>query len=570
MIVCKECGFQSADSDSFCGACGGFLEWTGERQAPVAVVDEAEGPKRKVGIYERIQKVIYADIGEAKPVESSSSSSGSSGPVRAGWGPIRSRWIERAARVEWAFTSGCRSAGVGPVRAEWSARVKRSAGVGSAWGGCAAASGVGSAGVWSAWGGCAAASGVGSAGSGPPRRPGSGPPGSGPPGVSPPPRPPVPPRPGTPPSSAGTAPPPTSAAPTTGPAASTAGPASAEAREVAAALVARPPAPIDPTAGPALPPRTQPPPVAPAAGPTSSQTSAPEASQPAAIQPQAAQRRKPPKVQPGKPTRTPQKGDLICGECGEANVPGRKFCSRCGASLATAAIVRIPWWKRLLPRRRPKSAMAGERPWASKQGRTKRPKRRGFARIIAPVRRVGGILLLVAGIVYGVYSPFREWVNDRWHTAKDKADSIIHPSFDPVTPGPGTTSNEAVPLDPEHPASMATDGFKNTYWLSPPPAADFRPELDVALTEQVDLARIIVHSGAADDFQGHHRPKTLLFIFDTGASEEVDLKNTPEPQTITIDSGRDVQRFKIAITSVFESIDGTDVALDEIEFFEKG
>lgn len=291
--------------------------------------------------------------------------------------------------------------------------------------------------------------------------------------------------------------------------------------------------------------------------------------QPQAIQPQAAQRRKPPKVQPGKPTRTPQKGDLICGECGEANLPGRKFCSRCGASLAAAVVVRIPFWKRMLPRRRPKSAMAGERPWSAKAGSKQRPKRRGMARFIAPARRVVGIALLIAGIVYGVYSPFRDWVNGRWNTAKDKVESIVRPSFQPVTAGPGTTSNEVTPLDPAHPAASATDGFKNTYWLSPPPTADFRPELDVALTEQVDLSRIIVHSGASDDFQGHHRPQTLLFIFDTGASDEVTLENTPEPQTITIHGGGDVQRFKIAITSVFESIDGTDVALSEIEFFEK-
>ena len=36
MIVCKECGFKNTDADSFCGACGGFLEWTGEKQAAPA------------------------------------------------------------------------------------------------------------------------------------------------------------------------------------------------------------------------------------------------------------------------------------------------------------------------------------------------------------------------------------------------------------------------------------------------------------------------------------------------------------------------------------------------------
>ncbi len=31
MIVCKKCGTQNAEVDSFCGSCGAFLEWTGER-----------------------------------------------------------------------------------------------------------------------------------------------------------------------------------------------------------------------------------------------------------------------------------------------------------------------------------------------------------------------------------------------------------------------------------------------------------------------------------------------------------------------------------------------------------
>jgi hypothetical protein len=296
-------------------------------------------------------------------------------------------------------------------------------------------------------------------------------------------------------------------------------------------------------------------------------TEQPGAVQPQAVQPQAPQRRKPPKVQPGRPTRTPQKGDLICGECGEANSPGRKFCSRCGTSLAAAVVVRIRWWKRIF-RRKPKSAMAGERPWTAKAGGKKRPKRKGIARFIGPVRRIGGIVLLVLGLVYGIYSPFRHWVNDRYTDGKDKVLSIIHPQYDQVTVGPGTTSNDVTP-NPDHPGTMAVDGFKNTYWLTAPPTDAFRPELDVQLTDKVDLAKVIVRTGASDDFQGHHRPKSLLFIFDTGASFEVQLKNTPDAQTLTIHNGKDVQHFKIAVTSIYESLNGTDVGLTEIEFFKK-
>jgi len=45
MIVCRTCGFRNQAEDAFCGSCGGFLEWTGEKQTPkvaVEVVQEIE------------------------------------------------------------------------------------------------------------------------------------------------------------------------------------------------------------------------------------------------------------------------------------------------------------------------------------------------------------------------------------------------------------------------------------------------------------------------------------------------------------------------------------------------
>ena len=38
MIVCTRCGFHNEDTDTFCGSCAGFLEWSGE------VVAEAQEP----------------------------------------------------------------------------------------------------------------------------------------------------------------------------------------------------------------------------------------------------------------------------------------------------------------------------------------------------------------------------------------------------------------------------------------------------------------------------------------------------------------------------------------------
>ncbi|MEW2036341.1 hypothetical protein AB0885_04275, partial [Streptomyces sp. NPDC005534] len=75
MIVCKQCGAHNQSSDTFCGSCGSFLEWTGESiKKPVIdeevvkqAEEEAKAPKR--GLLARVQSMIYSDVGKAKPME---------------------------------------------------------------------------------------------------------------------------------------------------------------------------------------------------------------------------------------------------------------------------------------------------------------------------------------------------------------------------------------------------------------------------------------------------------------------------------------------------------------------
>ena len=41
MMICTKCGHQNDDGDAFCGSCGTFLEWAGER---VAATEPAPEP----------------------------------------------------------------------------------------------------------------------------------------------------------------------------------------------------------------------------------------------------------------------------------------------------------------------------------------------------------------------------------------------------------------------------------------------------------------------------------------------------------------------------------------------
>jgi uncharacterized membrane protein YvbJ len=66
MIVCKKCGAYNKETDAFCGSCGGFLEWTGEKmkapEPPPIPEDELEEPKRKKSLLERISGAMFTDV----------------------------------------------------------------------------------------------------------------------------------------------------------------------------------------------------------------------------------------------------------------------------------------------------------------------------------------------------------------------------------------------------------------------------------------------------------------------------------------------------------------------------
>ena len=65
MIVCKNCGHQNDDNDTFCGSCGKFLEWTGERIAvaqpepdPPPPPAAPAGEPTHVGLIDRVKHAV--------------------------------------------------------------------------------------------------------------------------------------------------------------------------------------------------------------------------------------------------------------------------------------------------------------------------------------------------------------------------------------------------------------------------------------------------------------------------------------------------------------------------------
>jgi hypothetical protein len=280
--------------------------------------------------------------------------------------------------------------------------------------------------------------------------------------------------------------------------------------------------------------------------------------EPEEVLPQAARKRTT-VVEKTKPTRRLEPGDLICGDCGEGNAPTRKFCSRCGNTLDSAVVIRPPWWKRLIPKRKPKVLDAGARPG---QKGVKSRQRPSLKRLIKPVRRVASIILLVLTILYGLSATFRERVNSRWSNAKNRVESKINPDYLPVRPSSAQANN----FRPEHPGTLAVDGFTNTFWVAPA-GGRVEPTLVLVFSEAIDLDRAIVRNGSALNFQGSNRAKDLHLVYSTGQSFDVTLKDTPDQQELDIDNGQKIKSVEIHVMSVYQSLQGTDLAISEMEFF---
>ena len=72
MIVCKQCGHHNEDNDTFCGSCGKFLEWTGERVAvaqpePEPPAPEPEPEPAHVGLIDRVKHAVGIEESASQP-----------------------------------------------------------------------------------------------------------------------------------------------------------------------------------------------------------------------------------------------------------------------------------------------------------------------------------------------------------------------------------------------------------------------------------------------------------------------------------------------------------------------
>jgi hypothetical protein len=261
------------------------------------------------------------------------------------------------------------------------------------------------------------------------------------------------------------------------------------------------------------------------------------------------------------PSRRLRPGDLICGECGEGNAPARKFCSRCGNSLQEAERVKARWWHRLR-RQGPKVVAISESGPASKSRRAPGKERHALRKVFRKIRVVGGVFVILAGVVYGTYPPFRNLINGKVNSVKQVIGKKVDQHFVPERPVTVKANLSAK----GHPGRYATDGFTNTYWAAPFALTNY-PTLTLTFDHRVTLERMIINLGAGDDFTAHGRPSLIVLVYSNKQSSTLTPQDTPKAQTLNLNHAIGITSVQIQVEGNRPGSAASDVAISNIELF---
>jgi hypothetical protein len=302
----------------------------------------------------------------------------------------------------------------------------------------------------------------------------------------------------------------------------------------------------------------------------------PAAQMPTAQQPSA--QKAPPRPDPkvAAAEKVINAGDLVCGQCGEGNDPARKFCRKCGNSLAAAVVAKkLPWWKKLFGGK--KAAAASKGP----DGRTGKEKRKAAQRQASfkasQVRATATKAIFVLGAL-GIGASFIFIPNVGARATKfareniSKATSAVNPKFEAVN----ATSVNALTWVPGHEPNFANDLGINTYWAEGAEAEGIGQSQSFTFEGKVELAKVILTVGATETpeiYLNNPRPKQLHIVFDTGKSADITLKDEfQKAQSFSLKGAKGVSKVDIVIASVYQGKagGGSDSGIAEVEFKKKG
>lgn len=356
-----------------------------------------------------------------------------------------------------------------------------------------------------------------------------------------------------------------------------------EARKRAAALLARPKAPAAPVeeVKPADDPFVTPPAAAtPSTPATAAMTPAaaaaaaaqkPTAQTPVAQQPSTA--KAPPRRDPKQTAAvdTIKEGDLVCSQCGSGNDPTRKFCRKCGNSLAKAVPAKkVPWWKKLFGGKKVRTSKDAA---ASDRRRRKATDASFKAQMVMSNVKKVLLVAMMLGLVGGnFYFPSaRGEITRRLSGGIRSVQDMFNPQVVPVN-SLEPTATSAVPGKD---AKFAADLVVNTYWAEAAEGDGVGETITFTFAEPTDLTKVLLTVGSTDtteNFLNNPRPKKLHLVFDNGGSADLDLEDEEfrKAQGFNLKGAGGVKKVDIVISEVYPGRGGTETGIAEVEFKKKG
>jgi hypothetical protein len=356
-----------------------------------------------------------------------------------------------------------------------------------------------------------------------------------------------------------------------------------EARKRAAALLARPKAGAAPT--PAEPIVDEPA----ASSPTSTASTAMTPAAAAAAAAAAAQRptaqtpvaqqpttvKQPPRPDP-KVTAVEQAikpGDLVCSQCGAGNDPARKFCRKCGNSLAQAVTaVKLPWWKRIFGGKKAGGGRVSKDA-TDKQRQRQKAKDASFKAqmALANVRKAVMVLMML-GLVGGLAIPsVRGEVMRRSKDGFGSVQDLFNPQVSPVNPIAVASTSAVAGKE----ANLAADLVVNSFWAEGAEGDGVGQTISFTFAEPTDLSKVLITGGSTDtpeNYVNNPRPKALHLVFDTGGSADLNLIDAEfrKSQGFNLKGAKGVTKVDVVISSVYPGRGGTETGIAEVEFKKKG
>jgi ribosomal protein L40E len=253
--------------------------------------------------------------------------------------------------------------------------------------------------------------------------------------------------------------------------------------------------------------------------------------------------------------RTAEQG-RFCSRCGWGNDVSRNFCRHCGDPLELVRRERIPWWRRLLPRRSPPAA--GERPHIRGSEASLGSLLTRFMATLLAVLLAGGLL------AYAAAPSFRTQVNNRLDQGITAGRGLLlNPGYVEVHPVATVASSSF----PGHPAQLVDNLVApNDYWAADT-ARDPHPTLQFNFDGKtnLDVLEITTGTGAGPDFTRLARPRTVQITYSDGTGQLLTLNDDAKATPYNV-FARGVTSMTMKITSVYPVAGNTVVALDEVEF----